>query len=248
MYVQVLWCGRVLRAPDVWGTDILLQNESLQLTVSAWAVAYLCLYVLDAATLSAAFDDMPQLTAALEATRRKWACRRMLVRLAEQTCRKEGKLFLGRSFPLYGAGLVADEAEGRPRLSLDRTFVTRRDSLDAYRGAEAISISAHSRKAQEEAIQQAANVFGHQAMRRAQFDAVQSAKEEHAKLAKLQSDVQAIADAQRQLAQVVTSAMSHLASKQTLATGVPAGGVFPWLAERIPAKNSNESPGTPLSA
>ena len=35
----VIWSAKVMSAPNVWGTDILLQNEALQLNIAAHAMS-----------------------------------------------------------------------------------------------------------------------------------------------------------------------------------------------------------------
>jgi len=97
-----IWCARVLRAPAVWGADILLQNEGLQLSFAALAMSYSFVWVLDAESLAKTFAEFPHATQPLERIRRRWACRRVIVRAAERAVLAQGKQFHGRLRPIYG--------------------------------------------------------------------------------------------------------------------------------------------------
>ena len=114
---------QVVRAPGVWGEDILLQNGALQQNFAALAVSYLWLYSLDSDSLGTAMRDLPHTAQGLEKLRLRWACRRSLVAAAERSMIAEGKHFLGRLYPLYGH-------QGQAALSLAKQS-TRRSSAVA---------------------------------------------------------------------------------------------------------------------
>jgi|LauGreDrversion4_1035100.scaffolds.fasta_scaffold03839_2 hypothetical protein len=97
-----LYAGKVKRATVAWGEDILLGNESLQLHVSALAMSYITLYVMDPSSLASIFASLPELSKKLDRVRLRWACRRMIVHAAELAMFGQGLTFFGRNYPLYG--------------------------------------------------------------------------------------------------------------------------------------------------
>ena len=97
-----LYAGKSKRATVAWGEDILLGNESLQLHVSALAMSYLTLFVMDPSSLASIFASLPELSKKLDRVRFRWACRRMIVHAAELTMFAQGLTFFGRNCPVYG--------------------------------------------------------------------------------------------------------------------------------------------------
>jgi len=111
-----LYQGKVLRAPAVWGEDILLNHEPLQLHFAATAMSYTWVWLLDAEAFTRVFEEFPQFAAPLHCLRRKWRCRRMVVRAAEQALFTQGKSFYVRLYPIIGRGAMSSSAAAPKRL------------------------------------------------------------------------------------------------------------------------------------
>lgn len=100
---MALYCGKVMKTSRVWGADILLNNEALQLNVSALAMTYCIVNVISSHGLASVFDAFPMTAQKLQRVRRRWTARRVLLKAAETKAFAEGKTFHGRLYPLYGA-------------------------------------------------------------------------------------------------------------------------------------------------
>ena len=84
-----LWAGKVKNTGGVWGEDILLDSDGLQLTFTAVAITYMWTYTLTAQDLHAAIARAgPATQAALHRCRVRWLMRRGFIQYADDTRRK----------------------------------------------------------------------------------------------------------------------------------------------------------------
>jgi len=142
---MALWCGRVYKVGMVWGEDILINNEALQLNVSALAMTYCLVHVLSGQDLLTTLEAFPGTAAKLTKTRTQWRARRILLKAAEAHCVSHEQRFHGRLYPLYGArygqgGTAATAAD--PRMTLNRML----DELDAEEDVSAKRSNFEERK------------------------------------------------------------------------------------------------------
>ena len=106
---MALWCGRVFKSGRVWGEDILLANEAIQLNVSALAMTYCIVHVLSSQDIESIFEIFPATTERLKKIQIRWKARRIMLKAAEDRCIVSGQSFHGRLYPLYGANFGMSE-------------------------------------------------------------------------------------------------------------------------------------------
>jgi len=175
-----LYQARVLHTPAMWGDDILLQDEALQLNFAAQAMSYCWVWLLDPESLASVFDTFPDVAKPLDEIRRRWVLRRRLVRAAERASFAEGHTFHGRLYPLIGHTLdvARRQKSGRRKASsaifdLDEVedgYGTPTEAADpkvASFSGKRLSLSLDPSVAdREKAIAKAARHFGAQKMKR----------------------------------------------------------------------------------
>jgi len=211
----------------MWGDDILLQDEALQLNFAAQAMSYCWVWLLDPESLASVFDTFPDVAKQLDSIRRRWVLRRRLVRAAERASFAAGHTFHGRLYPLIGhtvdkrksvGGKATpatmfdlDEVEdglGTPKeVSSDSTKATSFAGT-SFTGKR-LSLSLEPSVAErEKAIAKAARHFGAQKMKRDrlldQVHVVQSRE-------KLQADVHELKQSQAALVATTTALDKGLA-------------------------------------
>jgi potassium voltage-gated channel Eag-related subfamily H protein 7 len=108
---RAFWGGRMKRAFDVWGDDVVLPPD-LWLDLTALSATYLCVYTIDARALIETIDRYPEFKARFRMVKIKWTIRRAFVREAETRVFAAGGEFRGRLRPLY-AKQLAKEIESR---------------------------------------------------------------------------------------------------------------------------------------
>jgi hypothetical protein len=101
-----IWGAKIQNPGSAFGTDVLLENRSLQLGFLAIATRYVWVLVIDGRGLMSAVSKFPASTERLLKMARKWTIRRAIVRAAERECHKRGVDFFGRRYPLYAKELV----------------------------------------------------------------------------------------------------------------------------------------------
>jgi len=118
---MVIYAGKVLHQGRVWGEDVLLDNEELQLNFPALAASYALVFVLDGPALNTAIREFPRSAVMMDRVRRRWALRRAVVRLAERQCHDAGGNFRGRDSPIYAKDVAKrinqDKADEARRLA-----------------------------------------------------------------------------------------------------------------------------------
>jgi hypothetical protein len=114
--------GRIKREASVWGDDVLLEDEALQINFTAMAASYLAVYTIDGAKLNHVIRHFPDFDRRLNPLRKRMRLRRAIVRAAEAMCYERGYCFYGRLRPIYARDVAAKmdrDAENRQsRLSL----------------------------------------------------------------------------------------------------------------------------------
>jgi len=89
------------REGGVWGDDVILESDELQLDFPALACSYLLVFTIDGGTIMHTVREFPEACAVLNKVKKRWRLTRALVREAERRSHARGLQFRGRIRPLY---------------------------------------------------------------------------------------------------------------------------------------------------
>jgi len=114
------WGGRMKRYGDVWGEDVVLMEEDLQLDLPALGTTYLSVFTIDAPALLGSIGNHPDFMARFRILKIRWTVRRAFVREAEIKVYSAGGRFRNRYRPIYAKELAKQ---------IDRQLREREDAL-----------------------------------------------------------------------------------------------------------------------
>ena len=132
---SAFWGGKMQRAGAVWGEDIVLQNEQLQLSLPALCATYVCVYTIGAEALLDSINKYPEFKERFRLVRLKWTVRRAIVRAAEFHMHRQGLQFRGRLRPIYAKKLAAqiDEQQLARTANSSRPMTPTKSPVDVAR-------------------------------------------------------------------------------------------------------------------
>ena len=111
---SVLWAGRVIREGGVWGDDVILESEDLQLDFPALAASYLLVFTINGASVMQTMRNFPEAYYEFHRVRSRWRITRALVREAERRAFRSGAQFRNRLRPIYDKQLAREMDERAP--------------------------------------------------------------------------------------------------------------------------------------
>jgi len=109
-----IYAAQVRHQGSTWGDDVILNRPELELEFPAVPVSYLWVFTVTGEDIRLAVQNFPASKVVMDRIRKRWILRRAIVRYAEQTCYKAGRLFRGRNLPVYAKQIARQlEAEAR---------------------------------------------------------------------------------------------------------------------------------------